>query len=120
MTITKPIIQSHQECSKEDLRAVKDSLEVLNGSWKLQILISLLDGKKRFKEIVRNIDGISDRMLSKELKDLEENKLVTRTVYDSFPPKVEYNITDHTKTLNPVIDALKNWGYLHREKIIGH
>ena len=107
-----------QECTKEDLRAVKDALEVLSGSWKLQILITLLDESKRFTEIASNIDGISDRMLSKELKDLEQNKLVSRTIYDTFPPLVKYSATEHTKTLNTVIFALKKWGYLHRKTII--
>ena len=107
------------ECSKSDLMAVKDALEVLNGRWKLQILISLLNGKKRFKQIAREIDGISDRMLSKELKDLEENKLINRQVYDAFPPIVEYTATEHTETLHSVIYALREWGYIHRKKIIG-
>jgi len=113
------VINESQECSKNDLMAVKDALEVLNGRWKLQILISLLSGKKRFKQISREIDGISDRMLSKELKDLEENKLVDRTVSDAFPPVVEYSATEHTETLHSLIFALREWGYLHRKKIIG-
>lgn len=108
-----------EECTKSDLMAVKDALEVLNGRWKLQILISLLNGTKRFKEIAHDIEGISDRMLSKELKDLEQNQLISRTVYDAFPPVVEYAPTDHTKSLHDVIHALKAWGYLHRRKIIG-
>lgn len=58
-------------------------------------------------------------MLSKELKDLEENKLIARKVYDAFPPIVEYSATAHTETLNNVISALRNWGYLHRKKIVG-
>jgi DNA-binding HxlR family transcriptional regulator len=106
------------ECSKTDLMAVRDALEVLNGRWKLQILIALLNGTKRFKQIAREIDGISDRMLSKELKDLEENHLVVRKVYDSFPPIVEYSTTKHTETLHTVIYALREWGYLHRKKVV--
>ena len=105
-------------CGPGDLMAVKDALDTLNGSWKLQILIVLFNGPKRFREIVRDIDGISDKMLSKELKDLEENLLVKRTVYETFPPKVEYAVTEHTKTLNAVITELMNWGKLHRKAII--
>lgn len=111
--------KANTECSKNDFMAVKDALEVLNGRWKLQILISLLSGTKRFKQIAREIDGISDRMLSKELKDLEENQLVARKAYDAFPPVVEYAATEHTKTLHSVIYALREWGYLHRKKVIG-
>lgn len=99
--------------------AVRDALEVLNGRWKLQILIALLNGAKRFRQIAKEIEGISDRMLSKELKDLEGNKLIVRKVYDAFPPIVEYSATKHTETLHPVIYALREWGYFHRKKIIG-
>lgn len=99
--------------------AVKDALEVLKGRWKLQILIALLNGTKRFKQISREIEGISDRMLSKELKDLEENQLIIRKTYDAFPPLVEYAATEHTKTLHLVIHALREWGYLHRKKVFG-
>lgn len=106
------------DCSPGDLLAVKDALDALSGSWKLQILIVLFNGSKRFKEIGKEIDGISDKMLSKELKNLEENSLVKRTVYETFPPKVEYAITEHTKTLKAVITELMNWGNLHRKVII--
>ena len=106
-------------CSPQDLMAVKDALEALRGSWKLQILIVLFDGPQRFKEITQRIKGISDKMLSKELKELEENALVTRTVHDTFPPKVEYQVTAHAKTLGDVITALKHWGRLHRKVVIG-
>jgi len=106
------------DCTPRDLMAVKDALDALNGSWKLQILIVLFNGPKRFKEIVKEIDGISDKMLSKELKNLEENLLVKRTVHETFPPKVEYNITEHTRTLKGLITELMNWGKLHRKAII--
>ncbi len=111
--------QTPQNCTKNDLMAVKDALEVLNGRWKMQILIALINGNKRFKEISKEIDGISDKMLSKELKDLETNQLVKRTVYETFPPMVEYSITEHTSSLHNVIAALRDWGFLHRNKITG-
>lgn len=106
------------DCSPSELMAVKDALDALNGSWKLQILIVLFNGPKRFKEIVKEINGVSDKMLSKELKNLEEHLLVKRTVYETFPPKVEYCITEHTKTLKGLITELMNWGKLHRKAII--
>jgi DNA-binding HxlR family transcriptional regulator len=108
-----------QECMAA-LLPVRDALEVLSGRWKLPILITLGDRPKRFKEISKDINGITDKMLSKELKDLEINKLVTRTVYDTFPPTVEYSRTEHSKSLTNVIMALKDWGTLHRKEIIGH
>jgi DNA-binding HxlR family transcriptional regulator len=100
-------------------RSIKDALDVLNGMWKLQILVSLSDGEKRFKEISKDVEGISDKMLSKELKALEINQLIKRTVYDTFPPTVKYNFTEHAHTLSEVMIALSNWGILHRKKIIG-
>jgi len=108
-----------EDCSKNDLMAVRDALEVLNGTWKLQILISLLGGTKRFKQISKDVDRISDKMLSKELKDLETNQLVKRTVYNTFPPAVEYSVTEHTGSLKNLIAELRDWGILHRKKIIG-
>ncbi len=112
-------LHSPERCSAK-MRAVRDALEVLNGKWKLPILISVSFGTRRFKEVSKDINGITDRMLSKELRDLEINQLVKRTVYDSFPPVVEYSITEHGRTLQSVIDELGNWGVLHRKKIIGN
>ncbi len=111
-------IASHN-CTSKDLLAVKDALEVLNGRWKLQILISLMNSTKRFKQIANDVVGISDKMLSKELKDLEINQLVKRTIYDTFPPTVEYSVTEHTHTLSNLVHTLKEWGYIHRNKILG-
>lgn len=107
------------DCDRSSLRAIRDALEVLNGSWKLPILVSLTGGPKRFKQIAKDIEGISDKMLSKELKDLESNCLVKRTVYDTFPPTVEYAVTEHAKTLNTLMLAFRDWGAIHRKQIIG-
>ena len=106
------------ECTKM-LIPVRDALEILKGRWKLPIIISLSFGTKRFKEISKEVNGITDKMLSKELKDLEVNQLVKRTVYDSFPPAVEYSITKHGQSLENVIAELRNWGVEHRKKIMG-
>ncbi len=70
--------------------SIKDALEALEGRWKLLILFSLSSGLKRFKQISKKVNGITDKILSKELKTLEVNKLVNRDVYDTFPPTVEY------------------------------
>ena len=105
------------EC-KSAHRAVQDTLEVINGKWKLVILSTLFDGKKRFKELSREI-GISPRMLSKELHELELNKMVKRTVCDTRPITVEYETTEHSETLWGVIEAMRQWGTLHRDEIFG-
>jgi len=106
------------DCEK-CIMVVKDSLDVLNGRWKLPILVSLKFSSKRFKQISRDLNGVTDKMLSKELKDLEGNQLIKRTVYDTFPPTVEYALTEHGHSLDSVISALKDWGGIHRKKIIG-
>lgn len=99
--------------------AIKDALEALEGRWKLLIMFALSTGNKRFKQLSMEVPGITDKTLSKELKNLEANKLVKRDVYDTFPPTVEYSITDHGKSLETVIEALHFWGLLHRREIIG-
>lgn len=109
---------THDECGRH-IMAVRDALDILNGKWKLPIIISLIYGDKRFKEMERDIEGITAKMLSKELKDLEVNELVKRTVYDTMPVTVEYSLTDYGRTLKKVIGELHNWGSTHRKRIIG-
>jgi DNA-binding HxlR family transcriptional regulator len=99
------------------LRPVTDALEVLNGKWKLPILIALTFDKKRFGQIAKEIPKITDRMLSKELRELEMNQLIKRTVYDSVPVVVEYSITEYGATLDSVINELFKWGTEHRKRI---
>lgn len=102
----------------EKIKPVDDALYVVRGKWKFPILISLSFGNKRFGEISKDIPKITDRMLSKELRELEINQLIKRTVYDSIPVSVEYSLTDYGTTLDPIIDALAKWGQQHRKKII--
>jgi DNA-binding HxlR family transcriptional regulator len=102
------------------IRPVKDALEVLNGKWKLPIIIALSFGNKRFSEMAREIPGITDRMLSKELRDLEMNELVKRTVHDSVPVVVEYSLTEYGDSLDSVINELRNWGVQHRKRIFSN
>ncbi|MEQ8473010.1 MAG: winged helix-turn-helix transcriptional regulator [Marinoscillum sp.] len=97
---------------------VQDSIELLSGKWKLPILVALMHGVKRFSDLSREIPNITDRMLSKELRILEQNQLVNRKVYDTFPVTVEYTMTDYGMTLKEVIDALAKWGTKHRERIM--
>ncbi len=85
---------------------------------KLKIIIALSEGNKRFNELQRTVQGISARVLSNELKDLEENGFVVRNVYaDSTPVLVEYELTDYADTLSDVLTALRAWGRCIREKI---
>lgn len=107
----------HSECLQM-LKPIRDALDVLNGKWKLPIIVALTFGEKRLGEIAKEVHGITDRMLSKELRDLELNGLVKRTVYDTYPVKVTYALTPHSKSLGEVIEALRRWGTLHRKKIM--
>jgi DNA-binding HxlR family transcriptional regulator len=97
---------------------IQDSLELLSGKWKIPIIVALIYDVKRFSDLSREIPRITDRMLSKELRDLEANMLVKRTVYDTFPVTVEYTMTDYGRTLRPVIEALADWGRKHRDLIM--
>ena len=106
------------ECTKMIL-PVRDALDILSGKWKLPIIIALSFGNKRFKELSHEIPNITDKMLSKELRDLEINELIKRTVYDSFPVTIEYSMTAYGKSLEKVIEELRRWGTLHRKRIIG-
>lgn len=112
-----PTHMSGAECTKL-LLPVKDALDILSGKWKLQIIISLTFGKKRFKQIQREIPGLTPKMLSKELKELEVNGLADRNVYDTVPVSVEYELTSYGKTLRPLIGELHKWGAKHRKRII--
>jgi DNA-binding HxlR family transcriptional regulator len=113
-----PVHESSVECSKR-LLPINDALEVLNGKWKLQVIMALSFGKKRFKQLQREIPGITPKVLSKELKDLEMNELAKRTVYDTSPITVEYELLPYGRTLRPLIDELHKWGLKHRKRIIG-
>jgi DNA-binding HxlR family transcriptional regulator len=99
-------------------QAVRDALDVIGGKWKLVILTELLERKRRFKELSRDI-GISPNILAKELHELGLNKLVTRTVCNTRPITVEYAVTEHSRTLVNVVEALTEWGYRHHEAIVG-
>ncbi len=109
--------QRASECAKQ-LLAINDALDMLKGKWKIRIIGSLTFGKKRFKEMQRDVQGITAKMLSKELKELEVNALVVRTVHNTIPVTVEYELTEYGKTLDSVIEELRNWGTKHRKRII--
>ena len=103
-----------QSCTKNRL-AVQDTLDVINGKWKLVILLTLQNRSFRFRELGREI-GITPRMLSKELQDLEANHLVSRSVLATKPMSVEYAITDYGLSFGEVLEALRNWGLTHRRR----
>ncbi|MPT32575.1 MAG: transcriptional regulator [Chryseobacterium sp.] len=85
-------------------------LDIIGGKWSMSIIYALISDKKRFKELERMIPGISTRMLVKELKNMEENGIVTRTAFATVPPTVEYNLTPKGRKLEPIINELYKWG----------
>lgn len=120
MKATSVFWSSHQlstpECSRH-LAAVGDALYVIGGKWKLRIIIALSGGNKRFNTLQRAIEGISARVLSSELKNLELNGFVKRMVYDESPVIIEYELTEYSTSLEEIMKALSDWGQKHRAKI---
>ncbi|MDB5271193.1 MAG: HxlR family transcriptional regulator [Hymenobacter sp.] len=115
--VPQPVAFKHTECRGAH-QAVRDTLDVVGGKWKLVILAVLRERKYRFKELSRAL-GISPSILSKELQEMEMDRLVTRTVYNTTPQTVEYEVTEYSKTLSEVLQAMRNWGELHHETIVG-
>src|ERR1700712_4418032 len=105
------------ETCNSKLSAIDDALYVIGGKWKLRVIAALREGTKRFNEIQRVSVGISARVLSSELKDLEMNGFVKRTVHTQAPVVVEYELTDYADTLENIFLSLAEWGEMHRDKI---
>jgi len=105
-----------KECARFMI-AIRDALDVLSGKWKLPIILALTYKTYRFKQLARAV-SISPKMLSKELKELEMNQLIQRTVWDTSPVTVEYSITPYGRSLKEVIGSLGKWGMQHRKKIM--
>lgn len=90
--------------------SLKDVLEIIGGKWSMPMIYILSKGKMRFKELERSVEGINTRMLVKELKNMEANGIVTREVFATVPPTVEYTLTEKGQKLVPSIVSLHNWG----------
>lgn len=96
---------------------VEACVEVIGGKWKGVILFHLLGGTRRFNELQRLVPGITQRMLTRQLRELEADQIVLRRVYAEVPPKVEYSLTDFGRSLEPVLKTLQGWGMQHLESI---
>ena len=106
------------ELYNERILALKDAIELLSGKWKFCILLNLYNfGTMRFKDLQETSAGITPKVLSKELQELEENLLITRTVNSTKPVTVSYALTKHAIETQPVINALVDFGLKHRTKI---
>jgi DNA-binding HxlR family transcriptional regulator len=116
-------LSENKICCKGELRekllGMRDAMEVLSGKWKIQLIGTLLfGGKMRFMDLLREVEGIGAKMLSKELQDLEMNQLVKRTVKETKPITVEYEITEYGKSLEPMVSGIVEWGSEHRRRIM--
>lgn len=89
---------------------VEACLAVVGGKWKGVILFHLLGGTKRFNELMRLMPDVTQRMLTRQLRELEADRIVTRKVYPEVPPKVEYSLTEFGRTLEPILKSLQKWG----------
>jgi len=104
---------------KKEIMAVHDTMDILNGKWKISIISSICyHNKRRFTDILNDVNGISNKMLSKELRDLEINKLIKRTVLNTQPVTIHYQLTEYGLTLKTIINDLAEWGIKHRKVII--
>ncbi|MET1078756.1 MAG: helix-turn-helix domain-containing protein [Pseudomonas sp.] len=113
----------HQPAALEDKRLMEGdrfyntpmelTLEVIGGKWKSVLVYQLLAGPLRFSELKRRVPGITEKMLTQQLRELERNGIVSRTVFAEVPPRVEYRVTEHGATLQPVLEAMCLWGRSH-------
>ena len=96
---------------------VETTLMIIGDKWKVLILRDLMDGTKRFGELKKSIGSVSQKVLTAQLRDMEEKALLIRKVYAEVPPRVEYTLTETGYSLKPVLDAMQNWGKEYQEKV---
>lgn len=118
MNSFKEIIEKAEvkNCPRQFTLALKDTMNAVSGKWKLPIIAALFYRKTRFKDLLESIDGITPRMLSKELKELEINGILERRVNSQTPGLVEYKLTESGKRIINVIDSMIDWGLMHRKE----
>lgn len=115
----KSVINNNPVCQVR-MQAISDTMSILSGKWKFHIIGTLIEGNTLgFMDLKREINGIGSKMLSKELQDLELNRLVSRTVMNTKPITVNYAITEYGATLLPIINELAKWGIAYRQSIEG-
>ncbi|WP_295718076.1 helix-turn-helix domain-containing protein [Mucilaginibacter sp.] len=116
-TLTDNHIHTPEACNAS-INAVRDTLYVLNGKWKLPLIVALQNGPLRFNDIQRALGDITPKILSKELRELELNEFLTRKVESTRPVTVTYQLAEYSRSLKSVIEELMKWGIQHRERIV--
>lgn len=110
--LSKPLAAAADDGYKD----VELTLRVISGKWKALLLWQICAGHVRFNELRRLIPDISQKMLTQQLRELEDDGIVARCVYPETPPRVEYSLTEYGHTLEPIFDALCAWGAQHRQR----
>lgn len=105
--------------NKKDLPAcpVELTLMLISNKWKILIIRDLLEGTKRFSELKSSVSNISQKVLTANLREMEQNGLVTRKIYPEIPPRVEYTLTEIGYSLEPLLNTMDKWGTWYREKV---
>lgn len=107
-------MEQNKNCNGPYGCSVEATLSVIGGRWKPVIIFLLLQNDfLRFGELKKIIDGVTERMLTNQLRELESDKIVSRKVYAEVPPRVEYSLTDYGKSLEPIMVAMRDWGAEH-------
>lgn len=106
-----------KDCAHKIL-AISDTMDILNGKWKMSIVACLCYKPMRYSELLNEVKGISGKVLSRELKDLEINELIERRVLSTAPVAVEYRITEYGNSLKELTNTIADWGFIHRKRII--
>ena len=107
----------NDESFQEKIRAIQDTMFVIGGKWKIPIILSIYSGNRRFNDIAHSIPHITNRVLSKVLKHLEENLMIKRTIVDDYPVRIEYTVTDHCLSIESVAGPMEEWGKGHKKRI---
>lgn len=110
--MTRRTMKCHYACP------IEAAMDVLGGKWKSLILYHLKDGTKRFNELGRLMPSISQRMLTRQLRELENDQLITREVFPVVPPRVDYDLTKLGESLVPILRQLRDWGAKHQATIV--
>ncbi|MDF2960766.1 MAG: transcriptional regulator [Paenibacillus sp.] len=110
-------LKEHPGYNEEDIDCyihVATTIQAIGGKWKMLVIWHVHAGGKRYNELRRLIPGISQKMLTQTLRELEQDRLIERRVYPEMPPRVEYEMTEYGKTLEPIFDIMYDWGVKHR------
>lgn len=111
-------VTNHARLRQTHICPVETGLELIGGRWKARILWKLHNRTMRYGELRRELTGITEKMLAQQLRELERDELVTRTIYHEMPPKVEYTLSLFGQTLSPMLETLAEWGTQNREQIV--